>query len=631
MATGNRAAAKGAMRLLVVSLVVALASMAMSGLILRDFGRIVISNAVTETRAGDRVALRIYRPRGADGEHPAPAIIMAHGLSTNKESYAQYGLELARRGFVVITPDLLNHGSSKVTPPQVFLGPADISDAYGAYAAVRYAKGLAYVSAGELGVAGHSAGGQAANNMVRLDDAEPDQSIRAVYLISSEPMYKDGDHWANLYGSRDVGVYHTRYDHVYFTTVNDDGTTVPAQDWLMSDSAKSLFSFGGEPAAFNGDAVKPGRRYTATIDGRQAFRQVTSANEIHPQAQEGTNALAAMVDFFEASFDAPAYRPGSDQLFHWYQLFNVIGFAALLAFGVAVVGVVMSRIRFLAVDGPGIGADTALRPAPRGRAERLWFWGLTVLNCLFAFVSITLIFKLGLGYFSTKVLAQQPTNIYAFWAGLNGLFMLASAAASRRLRDGRRPRARRSPAAVLRDGGRELLVCLIALGGMLALVELGNRVFFTDFRFYLWGIRDVPGELFGVFLTYLPFYLVFGIAVSVTLNGACHCRIAHEPQWANDLFFAVLNLIPALVVTLVGYLIFMHTKVAPNVFGAPSSFTYTINAIPMFPIAVVFIRRLFKRCGNLMVPGVIAGVLLCWMQVSCSVTLHSFVWFGITQ
>ena len=45
-------------------------------------------------------------------------------------------------------------------------------------------------------------------------------------------------------------------------------------------------------------------------------------------------------------------------------------------------------------------------------------------------------------------------------------------------------------------------------------------------------------------------------------------------------------------------------------------------------VAVILIRRLFKRCNNPYIPGIIAGVLLCWLQVSCNFTLHAFVYYG---
>ena len=67
--------------------------------------------------------------------------------------------------------------------------------------------------------------------------------------------------------------------------------------------------------------------------------------------------------------------------------------------------------------------NTVLRPAP-DKKGKIWFWVLTVANCVFAFFSISAIFRYGFGYCNSTIWAQQPTNIYALWALLNGVFML---------------------------------------------------------------------------------------------------------------------------------------------------------------------------------------------------------------
>lgn len=142
------------MKCLVFALVFTLIFTALSSAILHDWGNIGISDVELQTAAGNKVVARVYKPDSATAESPAPAVVFTHGLTVNKESYAQYGLELARRGFVVITPDMLNHGDSEVTDAGTYLAPYTVSDAYGAFAAVRYAGTLDYVDKAQIGVAG---------------------------------------------------------------------------------------------------------------------------------------------------------------------------------------------------------------------------------------------------------------------------------------------------------------------------------------------------------------------------------------------------------------------------------------------------------------------------------------------
>lgn len=612
---------------LVFSLLFTLFFTALSGAILRDFGKISISTVNLSTLNGNQVSTRIFKPHSATAENPAPAVILTHGLTVNKESYSQYGLELARRGFVVILPDMLNHGDSEVTGPEVYFAPAGINEAYGSYAAVRYAGTLDYVDQTQIGVAGHSAGGQSANNCVKIDDQTENPLISAVYLISSDPVYTDDTGaWANIYGSRDFGLYYTIYDHVYFRGLDSEGQTMSVQQWLESDSAKSLFSFGQDPSAFGDDRVIPGHSYVSEIEGVMALRRVNSAREIHAKPQGGSNALAAVCDFFQDCFKAPNYIVGQNQRYLILTVSNLLGLLGVLMCCVSSLGF-LTRTRFFTCLQED--ASAALRPAP-DKTGKKWFWVLTILNCVFAFCSISIIFMLGFGYCCSTVFAQQPSNIYALWALLNGIFMLITSFVSYALY-GRKSGAtltswglKLSPVLLLKSILASLAPCAVVF----LIVAAANNLFDVDYHYYLWGLKNIPLENLGVFFSYLPMYLLFGIAVSIALNSAYHCRIAREPEWANDLFFAAMNMLPALVITFAGYYLYAKDGIKPFIFGSTYTYTYTINAIPVFPIAVILIRRLFKKCNNPYIPGIIAGILLCWLQVSCSFTIHANMYYG---
>lgn len=616
-----------AQRGLVFALLFTLVFTLLSSAILHDWGKVSITDVDLYTSGGSRVAARVYKPDSATAENPAPAVVFTHGLTVNKESYAQYGIELARRGFVVILPDMLNHGDSEITDVATYMGPYNTSDAYGAFAAVRYAGTLDYVDKTQIGVAGHSAGGQASNNCVRLDDEQGTGLISAIYLVSSEPVYTDAEgNWANIYGARDFGVYFTLYDHVYFKGNDAAGQPLTTQQWLSTEQAKSLFAFGQDPSAFEGDSVVPGHTYTAEIDGQTVFRRVTAAKEIHPKPQGGSNALAALVDFFQDSFEAPNYILGQKQVFVPLTVCNLLGMLGVLMSCVFAVGCLV-KLPVFACVAPGENAE--LRPAP-DKTGKVWFWVLTVLNCVFAFCSISAIFFMGFGYCCSELFPQQPSNIYALWALANGVFMLITSFVSYAL-------YARKTGATLRSWGLRIPIkqflasILVALGGcavVFGIVWVANNLFKVDYHYYFWGLKNIPLYNLTTFFAYLPLYLVFGLAVSIALNSAYHCKIANEPEWVNDLFFAVMNTLPALLITVIGYWLYVKSGVKPFVFGSTYTYTYTINAIPVFPVAVVLIRRLFKRCNNPYIPGIIAGVLLCWLQVSCNFTLHAFVYYG---
>ena len=617
-----------AQKALAVSLVLTLVFTMLSGLLLRSWGDVSITDVTLRTVTGAEVAARVYKPDSATAENPAPAVIFTHGLNVNKESYAQYGMELSRRGFVAVLPDMINHGDSQITGPETFFASYSVSDAYGSYAALRYVKTLDYVDQSQIGVAGHSAGGQASNNMIRLDNEEETQAISAIFLVSSDPVYKDADNnWFNLYGTRDVGVYYTLYDHVYYRGTNEAGETLGVQEYLTTQEAKSLFAFGQEPSAFEGEKVIPGHIYTAEIDGQTVTRRVIQAAQIHSKPKGDPNAIAALVDFFQDVFTAPNYILGQDNNFMLLTVFNLLGMLGVL-FSLVFTLACLTKLKFFRELAPG--DNTALRPAPSSRSGKIGFWVLTIANCVFAFVSISLIFAYGFGYCCFTFLPQQPTNIYAFWALLNGLFMLLTSFGSYWLYG-------RKEGASMEQWGlkiswknllKSILAALAACCVVFVITQVAGSIFKVDYHYYHWGFKNIPWENLVTFLCYLPFYLVFGVSVSIALNSAYHCKIAGEPEWVNDLFFAVMNMLPSLVITFAGFYMYAKTGVKPMMFGSNYTYTYTTSVLPVFPVAVILIRRLFKKCSNPYIPGMIVAILLCWLQVSCSFTIHANMYYG---
>ena len=615
-----------AKRGLILSIVFTFLCAITANLLLSDFGKVKIETTTVQTRSGDNVSIRVYSPKAATAENKAPAVVFAHGLSTTKECYAQYALELARRGFVVVTPDMLNHGGSDITPYETFFTDMN-ADAYGVYSAVRYVSELDYVDTNQIGIAGHSMGGNATNMSVTLDNMSGNPVISAVYLVASNPTFTDLEgNWTNVYGDRNVGLYYTFYDHVYFSTKGEDGAPVPAQKFLESNEAKSFVSFGQDPSKLGDVKVIPGHTYTMDMNGKQVIRRITKADEIHPKPQGGNGAVAAVVDFFQEAFVAPNYEVGGMQIWNFYSLASILGLFGALSICVFTVATLVKTKFFSSLKAED---NKQLRPAPN-KTGKIWFWVLTIANCAFAFISITFIFKKGYGYFTTEVLGQQTSNIYALWSLANGLFMLLTSFVSYYLYARKQGDTLKSWGVriSIKDLLKSLLLSVIGVLSVLAVLYIAQYVFQIDLRFYLWGMREMPLNHLYLFFTYLPFFLVFGIAVSIAINSAYYSKIGKEPTLLNDLFFAFMNMIPAFTITFIGYYLFAKTGFQPNIFGAPFTFTYMINAIPVFPVAVLLLRRLAKYCNNPYIPGIIVGCLLCFMQVASVFTCHTFMFMG---
>ena len=424
-----------------------------------------------------------------------------------------------------------------------------------------------------------------------------------------------------------MGLLYTLYDHVYYRGTNEAGETLGVQEYRTSQEVKSLFAFGQEPDAFEGTEVEADKIYTSEIDGRTVTRRLNQVNEIHPKPQGDTAGLTYVIDFFQDVFTAPNPIASGKNHFFLLSVLNMLGLLGVLMSCVFTLGT-LTQLKVFQSVAPG--ANVELRPAPSTVRGKVGFWVLTIANFVFAFLSISLIFARGFGYCCFTFLPQQPSNIYAFWALLNGAFMLLTSFGSYWLY-GKKDGASMEQWGLkisLKDLGKSILVAVCSCCIVFVITFVANRLFKVDYHYYLWGLKNIPWANLLTFFEYLPFYLVFGMAVSIALNSAYHCKIGKEPEWVNDLFFAVMNMLPSLIITFVGFYLYAKNGVKPLIFGSTYTYTYTLNAIPVFPVAVILIRRLFKKCNNPYIPGIMAAILLCWLQVSCSFTIHARVFYG---
>jgi len=156
---------------LIVLAAVFITGTAAAFLINNDFGKLEVKTF--RIPDGDHyISGTLYRPRAATEENPMPAVVLVHGISSAKESMSSIALELARRGFVALSIDVVGHGDSGGR-----LG-ATGDPSLGAIAALKYVETLPYVDASSLGLVGHSLGAGA----VRAAAAH--REVKATVLIA---------------------------------------------------------------------------------------------------------------------------------------------------------------------------------------------------------------------------------------------------------------------------------------------------------------------------------------------------------------------------------------------------------------------------------------------------------------
>ena len=204
-------------------------------------------------------------PKTATPDNPAPAIVTSHGYLNTKEMADANYVELARRGFVVLSIDQPDHGDSEVTPDFFILAPD------GVYQGVLALSRMPFVDSSRIGVTGHSMGSWSVNAAVQADNLNETPLIASVLIHCNDPLYQDDyGGYANPYGSRDVAVISAVYDEFFGTSVDADGETLYSPYFMQSATAQAFLNFGRDPA--QSELRREFTEYREDVDGKETLR-----------------------------------------------------------------------------------------------------------------------------------------------------------------------------------------------------------------------------------------------------------------------------------------------------------------------------------------------------------------------
>lgn len=354
-----------------------------------------------------------------------------------------------------------------------------------------------------------------------------------------------------------------------------------------------------------------------------AIRRIHQEDVIHPYAQGGNKGINETVNFFTDVYDEPNPIESNFVLGDLYQFFSLMSLFSMLVVGYYVLKALLETSVFSSLKSDKINE---IREIPVN-SNKKWTVFTTVFNVAFAFLSITLIYKAGLGYFALPWLPQQVSNIFALWSLVNGLFMLLVMFTTYFF-VGRKQGLKLSDWGIaigLKELIKSLVLAVLTFAAMISLTDIAGYLFQMDMRMYLWGIRQIPFNKLYLLLIYAPFFIIFAVAVSLSINGMNYVKFYSEKEWVNTVIVALLNMIPPLVITVIGFSLFKKTGIQPNIFGSDYTFTNMINAIPAYPVAVLYIRVLNKHTKNPYIPGIIVGLLFAFFQVASMFTMHSFL------
>ena len=115
-----------------------------------NWGKVKIERLYLTGKDGSTISTLIYIPQNAKDDTPAPVAVIYHGRSNHAHSNDTWSMELARRGYVVLSPDLQGGGESDPS----------VDRSLQAITVAEYANSLSYVEKDKVNLIGYSAGTQ---------------------------------------------------------------------------------------------------------------------------------------------------------------------------------------------------------------------------------------------------------------------------------------------------------------------------------------------------------------------------------------------------------------------------------------------------------------------------------------
>ena len=616
-----------------------------------------ISLTGEETEINGKVVSGIlFKPKDATADNPLPAVVLTHGYLNNREMQLQNAIELARRGFVVLTVDREGHGNYENSGEQ-----SAVMATSGLYDSVKYLYNMDYVDKDKIGISGHSMGGMTTALTLSQD--------RQLGLVSAGLIQA----WSSFMGAGadvDVGMLKAQDDEFFFTTNEGEDGTI-SREYLSTREAKTFIGNTELEGDVVSGAIYVNGQAVETTGGQEtegAFRVVYEISGVHPQNHCSVEGANAVVNFFYNAFGTPngyEYISEGNQVWWVKEAFSLIGMIGFFALIFPLVSLLLTTPVFrslrvakqqvveetvVVTDETGAeqtmvcqklvwdGANIPLQPKPlKGVQKNISYWLAAIGIMLFSGFSIhSICTEYGSKWFpNTQLYPQDTTNWVAMWAVCSALFSLAvilffwlANTVVNKIRYGdnyleyqENPFAAGKIATGLGGLLKTFVLALLVLGILMAVLYTNWAIWTVDFRIWTLAVKVFDmGVLLPTIVRYGVFFGIFFI-VSALFNETY--RASNIPEWASTLINVFFNFFGVLLVIAIQYGEFTST----GVMWQPDMNLGYIVLFPMVPIlaiATVISRRMTAKTGNMWL-GAFINTLL-FTLITCSNTASSFAY-----
>ena len=637
-------------------------------LIQTNGGKVKVMEVNLPTSFGGNTSAVIYKPANATVDTPAPCVITTCGAGNTKEMQDIALVELARRGYVVISFDIYHHGKSSGTHETVSYTMSQQYLGHGMIDLVDYVYNtLDYVDNTKIGITGHSTGGRVTSYTLNEDGrynkiqagltegtsyfdelyaACHDTQVAAALIVANVPAYYIIEEFPT---DIDIGLMQPYYDEgVKSQVTRIDGHY--AGDMTVSPELKNFVN-QGVPGTFTMDktvnydvdagAASAAGNFTGFSGGTAGYPQISLSNwnnseliELekwyvnsetggrrivynpkiaHAEAHFHPAAAEDIVSFFEQSLGTPIPVKGYTA-YLWKEFAN---FGALIGLFVFLYGLVMVLLELpyfsvLCTEAP------ARIPAPKGKGKLRVIINILIIGIIGA---LTIEWGMEMG---AKVLGAIAPKLYVSWTG-NGIggwsvwmAIVVSAVflVNYFLFD---KKAGVTPAQwglkISKQNFLRTLVLLAVFFGGFCLVVYGIYFFFgTDFRIWIYAIRAVSkGEMMYLFW-YFPVFFIYYFAHSWTTNASYRFEGAGKKN-------ILLCILAAVLAPVLGFAIEYFGNYVLDILIWKVMWVYylwLLNIAVNLTLATLLSRKLFEKTGNIWLATFINTTIATYLTIATS-------------
>ncbi len=594
----NTAKKSNATRALVIAMVVMILVSLLNWAVITGTGKTKIVQMDLVAQNGYENTALLYVPKTATEEHPAPAIIMFHGISGNARNHESWAVEFSRRGFVVLSVDWYGNGGTDFNGQALTATDWPALQKY-----VDYIKSLENVNADNIVIGGHSMGTDPAYFL----SARNNPKVCLLCNLISPGV-----------ANSEKEVYN---GNLLTLTGTADKSSADKNYWDRLGKLWSHFGYNGYGTE---NRVPTDKMFGSFAEGN-AKLVIRQQDMIHEAAFISAECIGNLLNFSQDAIghdNIPNYIEGTNQIWQWKDVIGLVGMFAFVFFMLTLAIYIITNVK---------GFQDVLQPMPRNIGLRGKGLALSIVAAL-VFPLIVLrfggpIYQLITNiYKSTKLFAGNMQNYgFATVLGINllGIIMLFVFLKT----DGKKQNANLRDLGLTSEEkqtkldwkliGKAFLVALIVVAAGWSYLRLQGDILGTDFYCLFFGFRPIPWNKFINYIPYMIFWVLAFIVGALGMN--VERRLPSTGNEKKDFIIAVVfnSFLSMIMITI---MVFVENHIQIHVVGsnatALSNWGIAICRLWGMPVGMTIAgvgqTYLYRKSGSIWLGAFTMGIICCF-------------------